>query len=70
MAGYLASAVERARRLLSWVRKFLRARRAQRLSFALGVVLILYGLVEIFFCHVSSKANSWEACAPRCDFVL
>jgi hypothetical protein len=44
MAGYPSAAIERARRLLSWVRKFLRTRRAQWISFALGIVLILYGL--------------------------
>jgi Domain of Unknown Function (DUF748) len=44
MAAFLNAAVERARRWLAWTRDFLRTRRAQWISFALGIVLILYGL--------------------------
>jgi hypothetical protein len=52
MAAFLSAAVERARRWfarserwLARVREFMRTRRAQRISLALGIVLILYGLV-------------------------
>jgi Domain of Unknown Function (DUF748) len=44
MAAFFSAAVTRARRWLAWTRDYLRTRRAQWISFALGIVLILYGL--------------------------
>jgi Domain of Unknown Function (DUF748) len=44
MAAFFSAAVERAGRWLVWTRDFLRTRRAQWISFALAIVLILYGL--------------------------
>jgi Domain of Unknown Function (DUF748) len=55
MASFLTAAVERARRWLLHVRQWLsrarellRTRRARRISLALGIVLILYGLAGFF----------------------